>query len=93
MALLKGLDREQVILVGIETHVCVYQTAADLVDMHYEVEVVTDAVSSRTLANKNIGLEKIRECGAALTGTETVLFELTRTATHPAFREILTLVK
>lgn len=93
MAFLKTLDREQILLAGIETHVCIYQTATELVDMHYEVEVVADAVSSRTASNKAIGLEKIKACGAALTSTETALFELTRTATHPAFREILALVK
>jgi nicotinamidase-related amidase len=85
--------RRQVILAGIEAHVCVYQTAADLTEAGYEVEVVSDAVSSRTEANRLLGLERIRACGARVTGVEMFLFELMRTAAHPAFREILKIVR
>ena len=90
---LQSLGRRQVLLAGIETHVCVYQTAADLAANGYESHVVADAVSSRTLSNKLIGLEKIRDCGGQVTSVETALFELMRTAGHPAFRDILKLVK
>lgn len=83
----------QVLLAGIETHVCVFQTAADLVASGYTVQVVADAVSSRTAANREIGLERIRACGAPLTSVESALFELLRTAEHPAFREVLRLVR
>jgi nicotinamidase-related amidase len=92
-ALLEKLRREQVVLAGIETHVCIYQTALELVQKEYHVEVVADAVSSRTAANKAIGLEKIRVCGAHVTSVETLLFRLLRTAEHPAFRDILAVVK
>jgi len=93
LARLEALGRGQALLAGIETHVCVYQTAADLVARGCAVEVVADGVSSRTLDNKLIGLERIRGCGAHLTSVETCLFELLRTAEHAAFREILTIVK
>jgi len=92
-ARLESLNRDQVILAGIETHVCVFQTTADLVETGYEVHVVTDAVSSRTAANREVGLERIRTCGARLTSVESVLFELMRTSEHPAFRDVLKIVK
>ena len=92
-AALKTLGRDRVLLAGIESHVCIAQTAADLAAAGYAVEVVVDAVSSRTPADLAIGLEKIKAAGAALTGVESVLFELLGTAQHPAFKDILRLVK
>lgn len=93
LAQLTNTERKQVLLAGIEAHVCVYQTAADLLGAGYEVEVVTDAVSSRTAANRDLGLQRMRDAGARLTGVEMVLFELLRTAQAPAFKEIARLVK
>ena len=93
---LNGLQksgRRQVIVAGIETHICVYQTARDLLDEQYQVEVVADAVSSRSAANKAIGIEKMRRAGAGITSVETVLFELLREAGTPQFKEIARLVK
>jgi len=90
---LQATQRNQLLLAGIEAHVCVYQTALDLLARGYEVEVVVDAVSSRMLANKLVALEKMRSAGARLTSVEMALFELLRTAEHPAFREILKIVK
>ena len=90
---LASSNRRQALLVGIETHVCVYQTAVDLLEQGYEVQIVTDAVSSRTKHNMKIGLERMREAGAGLTSTETVLFELLRTAKADKFREIAQIVK
>ena len=90
---LKALNRKQVLIVGIEAHVCVYQTAADLVDLGYEVQVVTDAVSSRNVRNKEIGLQKMRDSGASLTSVETVLFELLKVAGGERFKKILKIVK
>ncbi len=87
------LGRKQVILCGIETHVCIYQTAAGLLGRGCEVDVIGDAVSSRTLENKNVGLERIAAGGGNISSTEMVLFELLRTAEHPKFREIARLVK
>jgi nicotinamidase-related amidase len=90
---LTALNRRQVLLTGIETHVCVYQTALDLLNAGYEVQTVTDAVSSRTTENKRVGLEQVKACGAALTSTEMALFELLRVAEGPQFKEIAKIVK
>ncbi len=93
MEALRALNRDQVLLAGIEAHVCIYQTAVDLANLGYEIQVVVDAVSSRTKENKLIGLEKIREVGVSLTSVETVLFELLKVAKGSQFREILKIVK
>lgn len=90
---LKALGRTCVVLAGIETHVCIAQTASDLVSTGYAVEVVADAVSSRLAADKAVGLEKIRGIGAGITCVESVLFELMGTAEHPRFKDILKVVK
>lgn len=90
---LEASRRRQVLLAGIEAHVCVYQTAVDLLAAGYTVEVVTEAVSSRTAANRRLGLERMRAAGARWTGVEMALFELLRTAEAPAFREIARLIK
>lgn len=88
-----SLKRRQCILAGIEAHVCVYQTAADLAGLRYDVHVASDAVSSRTTENKQIGLERIRSCGGVISSVETILFELLKTAEHEKFKEIASLVK
>lgn len=93
LAQLTGTERKQILLAGIEAHVCVYQTAMDLLAAGYEVEIVTDAVSSRTAANRDLGLQRMRDAGARWTSVEMVLFELLRTAEAPAFKEIARLVK
>lgn len=90
---LRALGRKQFLISGIETHVCIYQTTADLIDMGYEVQAVTDAVSSRSPENKAIGLQKMRDAGAGLTSVETALFELLKSAEAREFREILKVVK
>lgn len=87
------LKRTQVILCGIETHVCVYQTTLDLLEAGYEVSIVTDAVSSRDPANKALALRRLEVEGVSLTGTEMVLFELLNDAKDPAFKSILQIVK
>ena len=93
MKALKALERQQVLLCGIETHVCVYQTAVDLLGFGYDVHLVADAVSSRTVLNREIGIRKLRDEGARLASTEMVLFELIRTADDPKFKEIFRIVK
>ncbi len=90
---LAATGRKQVLLAGIEAHVCVYQTALDLLEAGYEVQVVSDAVSSRTAANADLGRQRMRDAGAQLTSVEMALFELLRTAEAPAFREIARVVK
>lgn len=90
---LKAVNRTQVLIAGIEAHVCVYQTAMDLVGLGYEVEVVTDAVSSRTIENKTVALRKMSHAGVRLTSTEMALFELLETADADPFKKILKIVK
>jgi len=93
MGKLENLKRKNVVLAGIETHICVYQTAADLLEFGYMAAVVADAVSSRTEGNMKIGLQKISTLGGSVSSVETVLFELLRTAEDGAFKKILDLVK
>ncbi len=93
MKALKAAERRQVLLSGIETHVCVYQTAIDLLGFGYDVHLVADAVSSRTVLNREIGIGRMRDEGVHLASTEMVLFELIRSADDPKFREIFKIVK
>lgn len=93
MAELQALNRGQLLLTGIETHICLYQTAVDLLNMGYEVQVVADAVSSRTAENKQVGLERIKAAGGIITSTEMALFELLRVAEGEQFRQIAKIVK
>ncbi|MFH1086892.1 MAG: hydrolase [Chloroflexota bacterium] len=93
MRALRATGRRQVLVCGIEAHVCVYQTTVDLLALGYEVQVVTDAVSSRAAANRQIGLERVRVAGAALTSAEMCLFELQRVAEGPVFKELLKIVR
>ena len=90
---LEKSGRKQVILCGIETHVCVYQTALQLLATGHKVTVVTDAVSSRDPANKTLALRRLENEGIKLTGTEMLLFELLGDAKDPAFKSILNIVK
>ena len=90
---LNALNRRQVLIAGIETHICVYQTAVDLVDLGYEVQVAADAVSSRNVENKEIGLQKMKDFGVSLTSVEIALFELLKVAEGEQFKEILKIVK
>ncbi|HEY6843918.1 MAG TPA: isochorismatase family protein, partial [Thermoanaerobaculia bacterium] len=89
----RPLDRKQVIIAGIETHVCVYQTVSDLLANGYEVTIVADAVSSRTEENKSIALQRMVADGAKLSSTEMALFEMTVTSGTDEFRAISKLVK
>jgi len=89
----QALGRKQAILVGIEAHVCVYQTALDLLADGIEVYVVADAVSSRTAENRDLALQALREEGAKIIPTETALFALQRDAANPGFKDLLKLIK
>jgi nicotinamidase-related amidase len=90
---LEALGGRQVLLCGIETHVCICQTAMDLLDEDYDVTVIADAVSSRTPENKRIALESLAFEGASVASTEMALFDLLKTAQHPQFKPIARLVK
>lgn len=86
-------DRKNVIVCGIETHVCVIQTARDLMTAGYRVEIVADAVASRTEMNRSLALDRACQEGAKRTSVEMVLFELLQVAEGDSFRSILKLVK
>jgi nicotinamidase-related amidase len=84
--------RDQALVCGIEAHVCVNQTVADLLDRDVEVHVAADAVSSRTAGNRRLGLEKMERSGAWVTSTEMALFELLGEAGTEEFKAIQKLV-
>lgn len=84
--------RHQVIVAGIEAHVCVLQTALDLVAMGFEVHVPADAVSSRNPLDARIALERMAAEGATITTSESVLFECCETAEAPEFKSLSRLV-
>ena len=85
--------KKQVLVCGIEAHVCAYQTSMDLMGRGYEVYVVADAVSSRTAGNREIGIQKLLASGAILTSTEMALFELLKTATDPKAKDLFRIIK
>jgi nicotinamidase-related amidase len=93
VAQLAALERRQVIVAGIEAHVCVYQTVLDLLAAELDVTVVADAVSSRTAQNKEIALRRMVAEGVKLSSTEMALFELTVASGTDEFRAISKLVK
>ena len=93
MKALEKAGRKQFLLTGIETHICVYQTAADLLTLGHEVQVVADCVSSRIAKNREAGIEKILHCGGVLTTTEMALFELMKVAEGGAFKQIIKMIK
>lgn len=90
---LEGSRRSQFVLVGIETHICVSQTAHDLQAKGLQAIVCADAVSSRTLDRHEIGLGRLRDAGAVLAHSESVAYEWLGSADHPQFREALQIVK
>jgi nicotinamidase-related amidase len=90
---INALVRKEVLLCGIEAHVCIYQTAIELIASGKEVHVIADAVSSRTSGNKAIAIQRMSAEGAKISSTEMALFELLKTAEHPQFKEIIKLVK
>jgi nicotinamidase-related amidase len=90
---LKHTGCTQVLLIGIETHICVYQTAMDLLAGGYEVYVVSDAVSSRTESNRQLGLQRLKDAGAVMTGVEMALFEILKVAKGDQFKQIARIVK
>ena len=94
-SLLKRLPgpRTTLLLCGMETHICVMQTALGALRDGYLVHVASDAVSSRTELNWRIGLERMRAAGAILSSTEMMIYELLRSSGAPAFRELLPYLK
>ena len=86
-------NRNTVLLCGMETHICVMQTALGALRAGYLVHVASDAVSSRAEWNWKIGLERMRSAGAIISSAETILYELLRSSDSPAFKELLPYLK
>jgi nicotinamidase-related amidase len=86
-------ERNIIVIAGCEAHVCLLQTALDLLEDEFEVWVVTDACSSRTERNRDAAFDRLAGAGAELVTTEMVGFEWLRTAEHPAFDELLKIVR
>ena len=85
--------RGSIVLAGVEAHVCLLQTALDLLEDEFEVWVVTDACTSRTERNRDAAFDRLAGAGAELVTTEMVLFEWLRTAEHPVFKDVQALIK
>jgi nicotinamidase-related amidase len=86
-------ERNTIVIAGCEAHVCLMQTALDLLEDEFDVWVVTDACSSRTERNRDAAFDRLAGAGAELVTTEMVGFEWLRTAEHPAFRDLQTLIR
>ena len=90
---LSATGARQLLLAGIEAHVCVLMSALDLLAEGYAVHIVADAVTSRTQANWRLAMAQLRQAGAVVTTTETVLFQLLRQADTDDFRELARLIR
>ena len=93
MSALQSASRSQILLCGVETHICVSQTAQGLRSRGFQVHVAADAVSSRTMEKHKLGMERIRDGGAIPCAAEAAVYELLSTGDSPAFKQILPLVK
>jgi nicotinamidase-related amidase len=90
---LRELDRSTVLVAGMETHICVFQTVRSLAARGFSVHVLADAVASRTRANHELGLELSKEAGAVISSTETALFDMLERAGTDAFKLVSKLVR
>jgi nicotinamidase-related amidase len=93
LARLKSLGKRQVLVVGMEAHVCVLQTVIELLDAGYVVHLVKDAIMSRRKENWQVGVETARAAGAVITSTEAALFQLLRVAGTDEFKKLSKLVR
>lgn len=89
----RGLNRRQAVIAGMEAHICVLQTAVNLLEEGYQIFVVTDATSSRTAESEKACLDRLGAAGAGIVTTEMVVFEWLCQAGTPEFKELLPLVK
>lgn len=90
---IQNSKRNQWLVVGLEAHVCVYQTVCDLLRSRYEAHLVVDGISSRNASNKELAIRKMEKMGAHLTSVEMALFELQKVAEGDTFRELIKLIK
>ena len=90
---LNKLNKKQIIIFGIETHICVLQTVSDLLNQDYEVFIVENSCGSRSEKNKEWALKRLMHMGAQVVTTEMVIFELLETSKHPNFKEVQAIIK
>ncbi len=86
-------QRRQILIAGVEAHVCVYQTVSDLLASGFQVTLIADAISSRASRNRDIALDRMTADGAHLSSTEMALFELAQTAGTDEFKTIIKLIR
>ena len=89
----QSFNRKKIVVVGMETHVCVLQTCLDLITSGFQVHLVADAVASREHKNRDIAIELLRQAGAVISSTEIVIFQWALRANTDVFRKILPIVK
>jgi nicotinamidase-related amidase len=90
---IKSTQKKTIVLAGIESHVCIFQTGAQAIQLGYRVHAVSDAISARSASNRKIGLRRLENAGAVITSSEMVLFELLGKAGTQEFRKVLPLIK
>ncbi len=90
---IRSFGRRQIVVAGMEAHVCVLQTGLDLIQAGYQVQLVTDAVASRADSDRDAGVGLFRQAGAVITSTETVIFQWAFRANTQEFQKILPIVK
>lgn len=88
-----GVDRDQIVVAGLEAHICMAQTALDLLSLGYCVTVVADAVASRRPFDRDVALQRLRDVGVTVTTAEAVVFDWCETAEDPQFKALNQLVK
>ena len=93
LGMVRSYTRPQLVVVGMETHVCVLQTCLDLLHAGFQVQLVADAVASRATRNRDIAIELLRQAGALITSTEIVIFQWSCRANTDTFRRILPIVR
>ncbi|WP_334048691.1 isochorismatase family protein [Alteromonas gracilis] len=93
LAYIGEMELSRWLVVGIETHVCVYQTVTGLLENNHTVEVIQDCISSRESSNALLAIDNMRERGAQISSFEMTVFELLKSCQHPKFREVLALIK
>jgi len=93
LPLINSYHRNKIVVLGMETHVCVLQTGMDLIKEGYQLQLVADGVASRTTQNRDIAIELFRKAGAVITSTEIVIFQWAKRANTEDFRKILPIVK
>jgi nicotinamidase-related amidase len=90
---LNSLGVKSLIIVGVETHICVFQTCASLLEKGYSIHVPQDAVSSRADENWQVGLRLMDKAGAFITSTETIIYQIMKKAGTPEFKKMLKVIK